>query len=253
MTDKNISHTDWFYYAGIVNDGYTDIRFDTSPEKIDDLQNLLFFYSNNSEPVQIQDELKRLISVVETRDLDNVFAALTNSLWHAPEDTECTLLRHVAVLENGKSITENDASPGSIPVIAGGKSSPYTHSEYTHKGNVFTVSKSGAYSGYVWWHSGPIWASDSIVIRSKDESEYLTSYLYACVKSRQNEIYTRQQGTGQPHIYRNHIEAIPIPAIPIENQRELVRDYLDALAEYEAQKELLDTEHERLLNAVRVT
>ncbi len=207
--------------------------------------------SYQDEPDPIPEDMNRSVSVVKTRNMKNVFAALTNSLWPVPESVDYVLLKNVAYLENGKSITKQEILPGNIPVIAGGGSSPYNHKNFTHRGNCFTISKSGAYSCYVWWHSGPIWASDSIVVYSRDEFKFLTGYLYACVKSRQNEIYSRQQGTGQPHIYKKHIECIPIPVIPIDNQREMVKEFFEALEEFEAQKELLDTEHDRLLRVLR--
>ena len=137
----------------------------------------------------------------------------------AGDPDDYVMLQKVADLENGKSITEATTTLGDIPVIAGGRGTiPYSHGEYNYSGNVFTVSKSGAYSGYVWWHDDPIWASDSIAIKSKDESKYLTRYLYMCMKSKQEEIYNRQQGTGQPHVYRGHIKDFPIPVISIEEQ-----------------------------------
>ncbi len=251
LTDKDVASTDWFYYARVINDGYTDIRFSTMPRDIDDLQNLLFFYSDSDNPARIPNELKSMVSIVRTDETSNVFAALTNSLWPIVDEADHIGLNEVAILENGTSITAKRTSSGDVPVIAGGRSSPYTHSEQTHAGNVFTVSKSGAYAGYVWWHSGPIWASDSITVYSRDESKFLTSFLYACVKGLQDEIYARQQGTGQPHIYKNHIETIPIPLISVEKQRELVQDFIDALDAYEAQKATLDAAHDHMLDAVK--
>ncbi|MDE0292524.1 MAG: hypothetical protein OXK19_08510 [Candidatus Dadabacteria bacterium] len=38
------------------------------------------------------------------------------------------------------------------------------------------------------------------------------------MKSKQGEIYNRQQGTGQPHIYIGHIENFPIPVISNDEQ-----------------------------------
>ena len=94
-----------------------------------------------------------------------------------------------------------------------------------------TLSKTGAYSGYVWWHDQPIWASDSIVVQSKNESNYLTRYLYFCMKSKQDEIYSRQQGTGQPHIYTKHINDFPIPVLPIAQQKDQIERYMGKLKE----------------------
>ena len=132
----------------------------------------------------------------------------------------------MAVLKNGQSITEANVTPGPIPVIAGGRGTiPYYHNEANAPGQVVTVSKSGALSGYVWWHDAPIWASDSMVITSRDESKFLTRFLFWCLRLKQEEIYDRQQGTGQPHIYISHLEDFPIPDIPLRQQRAMLRLY----------------------------
>ena len=135
-------------------------------------------------------------------------------------------LGSIAQLYNGKDIKEATAVHGSIPVIAGGRGSiPYYHDTPNEQGNVITVSYSGRYAGYVWWHDGPIWASDCIVVRSRDENIYLTRYLYICMYKRQEEIYEKQEGSGQEHIYARHIQDMPIPALDIEQQRDIVNGF----------------------------
>ena len=42
-----------------------------------------------------------------------------------------------------------------------------------------------------------------------------------CMKFKQDDIYSRQQGTGQPHIYIWHIEDFPIPIMSINQQKKL--------------------------------
>ena len=98
----------------------------------------------------------------------------------------------------GTALTSKDIIPGNIPVIAGGKSSPYSHNEANFDGNVITVSASGAYAGYVWYHQNPIFATDCSVISSKDESLVLTSYIAEVLKSIQSIIYRLQVGAAQP-------------------------------------------------------
>ena len=107
---------------------------------------------------------------------------------------------------------------------------PYTHNVANTDGGCFTISKSGAYSGYIWWHETPIWASDCIVVRSQNEHEFLSFYLYLCMKAKQQEIYSRQQGTGQPHVYSSHVEDFWIPRLPLEEQDQCVRSVRRALS-----------------------
>ena len=130
-------------------------------------------------------------------------------------------LKHLAHLLKGQSITSNEIEKGDYPVIAGGQISPYTHNQYNFKGNVITISASGAYSGYVWYHNYPIFASDCTVIFSKEESEITTLYLSEILKLKQKEIYNLQQGAGQPHVYARDLEKINVPILPIEKQKEI--------------------------------
>ena len=122
----------------------------------------------------------------------------------------------------GTALTSKDIIPGNIPVNAGGKSSPYSHNEANFDGNVITVSASGAYAGYVWYHQNPIFATDCSVISSKDESLVLTSYIAEVLKSIQSIIYRLQVGAAQPHVYPSDLMNIYIPSIPISQQKTIV-------------------------------
>ena len=139
-------------------------------------------------------------------------------------------LGEIASIKNGKAITRASATPGPVPVIGGGAGTfEYTHEEPNADGQCFTVSKSGAYSGYAWWHEEPIWASDCMVVRSRDEDDYMTFYLFLCLKAKQEEIYSRQQGTGQPHIYKEHIDDFPIPKRTLAEQWDYVNEVQDVI------------------------
>jgi type I restriction enzyme S subunit len=125
-------------------------------------------------------------------------------------------LKSICKILKGQSITKEKITEGEYPVIAGGQSSPYNHGSYNYEGNIITISASGAYSGYVWYHNYPIFASDCIVLQSKNEEEQNTQFIYYVLKALQQEIYKLQQGAGQPHVYARDIEkfTIPIPAMP---------------------------------------
>ena len=232
LTDKDVAKTDWFYRVTINNDGFNSKR---NPIKgINDLDNLLFFHTGSETSVEnLPEELE--IGVVQVKNVQSETGFSLHENWKVSERTEYVNLEDVAILKNGKSITEETTTEGNIPVIAGGRGTvPYTHGESNYPGNLFTLSKSGAYSGYVWWHNDPIWASDSIVVQSKDESKFLTRYLYMCLKTKQDEIYRRQQGTGQPHIYISHIQDFPIPVISIDEQKSKIKPIEDIDAKLRA-------------------
>jgi len=129
----------------------------------------------------------------------------------------------IAFVQKGQSITSNNIVNGKYPVIGGGKISPYNHNLYNYNGNIITISASGAYSGYVWYHNYPIFASDCSVVQSKDEQSISTKFLFEVLKLKQKELYNLQQGSGQPHVYPSDIKKIKIPIPPIEKQNEITQ------------------------------
>ena len=132
-------------------------------------------------------------------------------------------LKQIATLIKGQSITSDIIVEGAYPVIAGGQTSPYNHNQYNFKGNVITVSASGAYSGYIWYHDYPIFASDCTVIYAKNENEVSTVLLSEILKLKQEEIYNLQQGAGQPHVYARDLAILNIPVPPKTKQTEIIR------------------------------
>lgn len=130
-------------------------------------------------------------------------------------------VKELANIQKGESITSDEIKEGNFPVIAGGKTSPYSHNVSNFNGNVITLSASGAYSGYVWYHKKPIFASDCSVLTSLDESNCTTLFLYEVLHLKQEELYNLQQGAGQPHVYPDDIAEIKIPLPPLPKQKEI--------------------------------
>ena len=91
--------------------------------------------------------------------------------------------------------------------------------------NIITVSASGAYAGYVWYHDYPIYATDCCVIFSKEEARFKTKYLFEVLKLQQKAIYKLQTGAAQPHVYAADLQMLNIPNVPIEKQQEII-DYI---------------------------
>ncbi|MGR6036278.1 MAG: restriction endonuclease subunit S [Candidatus Nitrosoglobus sp.] len=141
------------------------------------------------------------------------------------------------VVEKGKPLKKSEISEGSIPVIAGGRSSPYSHSQSTHQLPCITVSASGAYAGHVWFHREPIWASDCNVIYSENGE---TEYLYYALKAQQKKIYSLQKGGGQPHVYASDLKRINIYLPSIEEQNRIVNILSAAQKEITLLKNLAD-------------
>ena len=153
-------------------------------------------------------------------------------------------LRELATVNKGQSITASNVIEGQYPVIAGGKTSPYSHNQFNYEGKTITVSASGAYSGYVWYHNEPIFASDCAVIKSKDENVITMDYLSEILKLKQIEIYGLQQGAGQPHVYPSDLIKLNIPVPPIDIQ-ERITTHIFELREKAKQ---LETEAKEVLD-----
>jgi len=171
--------------------------------------------------------MKNMFGGMDSDTFSNKFVFSHGTPWQT-DDTIASyeLLETIASLKNGRIITEETAEPGSIPVIAGGSGSiPYYHNVANEEKDVITVSKSGLYAGYVWWHEMPIWASDCIVVRSRDEDTYLSKFIYICMIKRQAEIYKKQEGIGQDHVYVRHLKDMPIPAFSHQKQRQIVHAF----------------------------
>lgn len=134
------------------------------------------------------------------------------------EEWQLGHLVDIAKVSKGKALSSKDLEIGNYPVIAGGKTSPYTHSEYIHE-NVITVSASGAYAGYVAFYPYKIWASDCSVVSNKIGSD--VNFIYHLLVSMQTIIYSLQSGGAQPHIYPKDIEGLKILIPPLVEQKKI--------------------------------
>jgi type I restriction enzyme M protein len=131
-------------------------------------------------------------------------------------------LGEVCEIEKGTSITKAKITNGDIPVVAGGQQPAYYHNQSNRDGQTITVSASGAYAGFINFFEIPIFASDCTTIKSKDENNLLTKFVFHFLKTRQKDIYKLQKGMGQPHVYGKDLAKIKIPLPPIEVQKEIV-------------------------------
>lgn len=138
-----------------------------------------------------------------------------------PSDFPLVKLREYTDLQRGTTITKKQIEIGEIPVIAGGKKPAYFHSQSNRPANSITISSSGAYAGFVSFHPYPIFASDCLTVVSK-EGRLDQRFLFHLLKSRQDDIYKMQTGSGQPHVYARNFDDFEIPLPSIEIQQEIV-------------------------------
>ena len=128
-------------------------------------------------------------------------------------------LASLIFLERGRPLTANDVGIGKIPVIAGGQTVPYYHDQYTHNKPSVTISASGAYAGYVWFHSEKVWASDCNVLTSE---VFNVKFIFYALEVQQSRIYRLQKGGAQPHVYPSDLGKIKIPCPPRGVQDKIV-------------------------------
>lgn len=133
-------------------------------------------------------------------------------------------IKDIFEIEKGTSITEAQAIEGNIPVVAGGKDYAYLHNESNRPQGCITISASGANSGFVNYWDVPIWASDCVTLKSKDENKYLTKFLYYALRLIQSDIYLLQKGSDQPHVYASDIQYIKVPAVSVSIQKKALTE-----------------------------
>ncbi|MGL4348054.1 MAG: restriction endonuclease subunit S [Chlamydiales bacterium] len=133
------------------------------------------------------------------------------------------LIHDICEIKRGTTITKKSISPGNIPVIAAGRKPTYFHNKSNRQGNIITVSSSGAYAGFINYFTCPIFASDCFTIRSKDENKMSSKYIFFYLKSKQQDIYLLQSGSGQPHIYPKDIMFFKIPLVSVIQQKQIIR------------------------------
>ena len=127
----------------------------------------------------------------------------------------------VLIIEKGKMLTKEQMKSGNYPVVAGGQVYAGYHNEFTHNTETITISGSGAYAGFVWFHNYPIFATDCNVITAK-KGQGVTEYFYYAIKNQQNRLYDLQSGGAQPHIYSKDIATLQVMIPPIESQKQIV-------------------------------
>ena len=119
--------------------------------------------------------------------------------------------------KRGKGLLSQNAVFGNVPVVAGGLEPSTYHNTANTKAPVLAISASGANAGFVSLWNIPIWSSDSSFIDSSMTDDVY--FWYVLLKKRQREIYDSQTGSAQPHIYPQHIAAMPISDLNFDDVR----------------------------------
>lgn len=130
----------------------------------------------------------------------------------------------VATIGKGTYITKKEVTSGNVPVILGGISPAYWHSEWNHEGEAIVVSRSGVNAGFVSYWNEPIFVSDGFVLDAEPGIEY--RYLYHVLSAKQKKLNDMKRGSGVPHINSKMLASFEVPVPPLAEQRRIV-DVLD--------------------------
>jgi type I restriction enzyme M protein len=233
LIDKSLAkRINKILFVKIENDGF-DLGAQRHPIDQNDLPAALKFlniYKSKIENYKSQIQKDSFAHVVPkseiaesgdynlTCDRYRTFDKLRKSEWPV------VALGDITDITKGQPITEKITIAGEIPVIAGGKQPAYFHNVSNRTGLTITVSASGAYAGFINYFDCPIFASDCSTIKSRQEDTCLTKFLFYVLKSKQDDIYKLQKGSGQPHVYPNDLKNIQIPLPPLEVQEKVVAE-----------------------------
>lgn len=154
-----------------------------------------------------------------------------------PDGVEFVKLGEVCEIKTGKGITQKDCSESDkYPVYSGGKEPMGYYKEFNRNANTVTVSRVGAYAGFVNYVTEDFYLNDKCfsVLPKKDE-DINSKYLYYKLKALECSIINMQSG-GVPTINTKKVGSLEIPLPPIEVQTEIVR-ILDKFTSLEAELE----------------
>lgn len=150
----------------------------------------------------IENNRRRIAILEET-------ARLAYRKWFGNSMGRTASLGEIAPFVRGKVITEKNAIPGQVPVVAGGLEPAYYHNASNTGCPVITISASGANAGFARLYFEPVWASDcSWCDKTKTRWLYF-SYCY--LKDNAAALKQLQQGAAQPHVHPKDINALVVP------------------------------------------
>ena len=143
--------------------------------------------------------------------------------------------------KKGKNITRENAIEGRFPVVAGGLEPSCFHNASNTSYPVVTISASGANAGFVCLYHTKVWAADCSYI---DKNIFAEIYFaYVSLKINQALLMSKQEGTGQPHIYPEHIVTIPIYGYT----KEKLKSFNKHCSSIYLRVNIAETENQRLL------
>ena len=133
-------------------------------------------------------------------------------------------LGEVCEIKTGKGITQKDCSDEySYPVMSGGQSPMGLYFEFNREANTTTISRVGAYAGFVSFIKEKFYCNDKCfsVIPLKNDV-FNSKFLYVVLKHKEESIKKLQSEGGVPTINTKKVGSIFIPIPSLEEQTRIV-------------------------------
>lgn len=175
---------------------------------IEEQEKVLSYILPIDDKIAINDRINNNLEQQAQTIFDSMFPNISNG-----ENT----IGDTITPKRGKGLLSKNAVFGNVPVVAGGLELSTYHNTANTKAPVLAISASGANAGFVSLWNIPIWSSDSSFIDSSMTDDVY--FWYVLLKKRQREIYDSQTGSAQPHIYPQHISAMPISDLNFDDVR----------------------------------
>ena len=152
-----------------------------------------------------------------------------------PNGVEFKPLGEVCEIKTGRGITKNDATEGgTFPIISGGQSPMGFYHLSNRKANTVTISRVGAYAGFVSLIKEDFYLNDKCFSVIPIPNIITIPFLFYYLKNTENFIKELQSEGGVPTINTTKVANILIPVPPLPVQEEIVR-ILDRFSNYAAE------------------
>ena len=153
-----------------------------------------------------------------------------------PNGVEHVSLDSLFTLRKGENLTNEQAVPGSYPVITASRGSALTHNDFNFSGEYITISSHGAYAGFVSYYNEKFWLGNNVFLFESNGKKVSTRFYFHVLKTLAHALLATVNTGGIPYINAKDLSRLRVPYPPIEIQCQIV-EILDAFTEFEAELE----------------
>ena len=142
---------------------------------------------------------------------------------NAREEWKWMTLGEVCEIKTGKGITKADAIlGGGYPIISGGQSPMGYYHKSNRRANTVTISRVGAYAGFVSYIEEDFYLNDKCFSVIPDDKNISTRFLFYILKNKELKIRELQSEGGVPTINTTKVGNIQISVPPLAEQQRIV-------------------------------